>query len=208
MGGTNSGRRGGRPTADGCPSIDMALLRRRRAMAPGCFGALEWSLNGQPYASVGYRTQANLLILNYRHRPHCPWGDGAWEDVEERIILAWEPCRFGGQRPFSVCPGCGRDVLKLYVRGRTRCRQCFGLAYHSQRQDCSGRLRNRADKIRKKLCGEPGGLMTDLPPKPKGMHWRTYDRLIREIEDFEGQLIQMLASWLGRREAKLSRARM
>jgi hypothetical protein len=31
----------------------------------------------------------------------------------------------------------------------------------------------------------PDADINDLPPKPKGMHWRTYDRLVERYGDYE-----------------------
>jgi hypothetical protein len=42
----------------------------------------------------------------------------------------------------------------------------------------------RSDKIRARLGGGPGW-GTVLPPKPKGMWWRTYERLCAEASRVE-----------------------
>ena len=65
----------------------------------------------------------------------------------------------------------------LYAAGEFfACRSCYGLAYESQQEDLTGRAQLKAQKIRMRLGGS--GCPADLfPDKPKGMHWRTYERL-------------------------------
>jgi hypothetical protein len=47
-----------------------------------------------------------------------------WKDVEEAVRIVRIPCRFGGARPYFICPGlvngiaCGRRVAKLHGPGR------------------------------------------------------------------------------------------
>jgi hypothetical protein len=47
---------------------------------------------------------------------------GRLEDVTEFLRIVHLPCRFGGARPYFICPGmpyrspCGRRVVKLYCR--------------------------------------------------------------------------------------------
>ncbi|MGR3291959.1 MAG: hypothetical protein ACU0C9_12300, partial [Paracoccaceae bacterium] len=61
---------------------------------------------------------------------------------------------------------------------------CHRLAYPSQRECASDRATRRADNIREKL-GWPGGIIEGSGwGKPKGMHWRTYERLCAEHDDF------------------------
>ena len=71
----------------------------------------------------------------------------------------------------------------LYAAGELfACRSCYGLAYESQQQDPPDRALLKAQKIRMRLGGS--GCPADLfPDKPKGMHWRTYDRMC-EDHDF------------------------
>jgi hypothetical protein len=108
---------------------------------------------------------------------------GEWQDVEQPTPIAWSPCRFGGARPYFVCPGivngiaCKRRVTKLYGAGTYfLCRHCYRLAYASQSEDRYDRALRRANNIRMRLGGEPG-MVSAFPARPKGMHQRTYQRL-------------------------------
>jgi hypothetical protein len=71
---------------------------------------------------------------------------------------------------------CGHRVIKLYGAGRLfACRHCYRLAYTSQNEGASDRWLRRANKVWQRL-GDPG-IAAPLPPKPKGMWPRTYERL-------------------------------
>jgi hypothetical protein len=119
------------------------------------------------------------LHLTYR----VPVGSGEWEEVKETVPMARMPCRYSGTRPYFVCPGvvkgiaCGRRVVKLYGPGRYfLCRHCYRLAHASQSEDAQRRSMRRVAKIRQRL-GDEGGTISPIPPKPKGMWRRTYERL-------------------------------
>jgi hypothetical protein len=106
-----------------------------------------------------------------------------WRDVEQRTRIVWLPCRFGGARPYFVCPGivngiaCRRRVARIYGAGTYfLCRHCYRLTYTSQREDRYDRAFRRANNIRIQLGGEPG-MASQFPGRPKGMHHRTYERL-------------------------------
>ena len=103
--------------------------------------------------------------------------------MAETVRIVRVPCRFGGARPYFICPGvvngvaCGRRVTKLYGPGRYfLCRHCYRLAHASQSEDAWDRTLRRANKIRQRLGGDPG-MAAPFPPKPKGMWRRTYERL-------------------------------
>jgi hypothetical protein len=125
------------------------------------------------------RAEANRLVLSYCVRI----GGGEWEDVAETIRIVRVPCRFGGVRPYFICPGavngiaCGRRVAKLYGSGRYfLCRYCYRLAHASQSEGAWERTLRRANKIRQRLGGDPG-MAAPFPERPKGMWRRTYERL-------------------------------
>ena len=92
----------------------------RGISAAGLFGQLlEWKQDGERVAWVQFRREGDRLVLSYRVRHH----GGESQDVEQPTPIVWMPCRFGGARPYFVCPdvvngiACGRQVAKLYGAG-------------------------------------------------------------------------------------------
>jgi hypothetical protein len=79
----------------------------------------------------------------------------------------------------------GRRVAILYGTGRHfLCRQCYHLIYASPREDRAYRAMRRAHKIQERLGGRSGSAYP-FPPKPKGMHWRTYSLLYLKVRTIE-----------------------
>jgi hypothetical protein len=189
MGGLGSGRpRGsGRSTVEAHRALDADRLNQAGCLRAGWAGGWQWG-DGEQGASVSLRAEPDRLHLAYRVRV----GGGEWEDIAEAVPLVRVPCRFGGTRPYFLCPGgvngaaCGRRVSKLYAAGRRfRCRHCHQLAHASQGEDKWARRLRRANTvrervIRERLGGAPGPL-APCPPKPKGMRLRTYARLLDQL---------------------------
>ena len=71
---------------------------------------------------------------------------------------------------------CGRRVAILYGGKVYACRHCYRLAYRCQREASDDRATRQADKLRDRL-GWEAGILNGNGCKPKGMHWRTFDRL-------------------------------
>jgi hypothetical protein len=120
-------------------------------------------------------------------------GGGEWEGVTETVRIVRVPCRFGGARPYFICPGvvngvaCGRRVAKLYGPGRYfLCRHCYRLVHASQGEGGWDRALRRANKIRQRLGGDPG-MAALFPERPKGMWRPTYERL--RDEAFEAEIL-------------------
>jgi hypothetical protein len=191
MGGFGSGRPSGfgRDTVESCRSIDVNRLHKRGCLRSGWAGGWQWTHDGEKVAWISLRAENDQLHLSYRVRI----GGGEWEDVTETVRIVRVACRFGGARPYFICPGvvngivCGRRVAKLHGPGRYfLCRHCYRLAYASQSEGSWERALRRADKLKQRLGGDPG-LYALFPPKPKGMWRRTYERLSEQAFDAEMQ---------------------
>ena len=180
MGGYGSGgwnARGRGTTADAW-RLDVNRLNKAGALAPGSCSNCEWKRDGEPVANIQIRGMGHGVELTYRSRPY----GGEWTQHDEHVDVSWEPCRFGGQRPFFHCPTCWRRVLQLYGVHRFLCKTCQNLTYPSQREQPQDRAFRRADGIRVRLGGQPG-IANPFPEKPKYMHWRTYERLERMADE-------------------------
>jgi hypothetical protein len=209
MGGPGSGRPKdyGRDTADACRALDVNALHRSGMLEAGKYGTCQWSRDGEDVASIGMYAKTDRLVLSYRWRPF----GGEWEAVSESILIVRQPCRYGGTRPYFICPGvvngrhCGRRIAKLFCPGRYfLCRHCHRLTYASQSEDASYRALRRTNKIRQQLGGE-AGLAWPFPPKPRGMWWRTYERLRRKARHAEMQAEWAMALHLESLSANVKR---
>lgn len=181
MGGIGSGRRSrtdARDTVDDFPSIDARAWYRKGLLTPGRAFTWQWSQDGKAAATIGVRTESGRVIVTYRHR-----SSEGWKDESYPIQLAWTPCNYGSARPWFLCPaiGCGRRVAILYGGEVFACRHCHQLAYPSQREAPDERAARRVDKIREKLDWFPG-LLEGKGERPKGMHRKTYKRLVAEYD--------------------------
>ena len=197
MGGLGSGRPSGsgRDTVEACRSLDVNRLHREGCLRAGWVGGWQWSRDGEQVASISLRAEADRLHLTYRVRI----GGGDWEDVAETVRIVRVACRFGGARPYFVCPGvvngvaCGRRVAKLHLSGRYfLCRHCHRLGHASQSEDAWDRAFRRANKIRQRLGGDPG-MAALFPPRPKGMWRRTYKRLFHRTFEAEMEAEEVFA---------------
>ena len=153
-------------------SIDLAWLRRRKLLVPGCTSTLTWLRGGHQTGSIQLGVQSGCVRLIYRHKPN----GGEWQDVNERIPLIETATGFGGVRQWFQCLSCSRRCRVLYGGAYFRCRRCIGLRYDTQYEPAFARAATRALKIRERL-GSKGGIDDFFPPRPKGMHRRTYERL-------------------------------
>jgi len=210
MGGSGSGRRRdwSRDTTEDCRSIDVNRLRREGCLVPGWQGGWNWSRDGKVVASISVRAEANRVNLSYRWKSR---GGGEWETVDEPVALDWVPCRLGGERTYFRCPGvvngidCGRRVAKLHMGGRYfLCRHCYRLPHASRSESAHDRALHRTQTIRRRLGGD-ASLLSAFPPKPKGMWWRTYERLRRRAEEAEAIVETALAAHFARLQPRFRR---
>lgn len=182
MGGIGSGwyeRRNVKPTVEAGRSLDVRDWQRRGLLKPGLRFIVEWGQQGDLTLGIAVRMDEHHVVLAYRYLN----GDGSLTTVEYPVALDWTPQTFSGRRVWFRCPteGCGRRVAILHLGGfRFACRHCQGLVYSSQRETAIDRNLRRARKIMRQLGGR-GPATGSYPKKPKGMRWRTYHRLIFDV---------------------------
>lgn len=183
MGGIGSGRRdgGGKSTTSDMRALDIRLLQRDGLLIPGRTCGLHWKRRGEKVASIQMRTESDRVILDYSSRNSA----GEWQAMEYPVYLEWTGCTLGGRRVWFRCPakGCGRRVAILFGGSIFACRHCHQLTYECQREPDDDRAMRRADTIRERL-GWQAGIANPTGSKPKGMHWRTFVRLMAEYDAF------------------------
>jgi hypothetical protein len=177
MGGIGSGgwNATGRSTTATALRLDVNVLRRHGCLDRGWSGLWGWSSSTGESSRIGIEAHGDAVTLRFTVRT----GGGEPESVVQRVTIEWQPCRFGGVRPFWLCPVCSRRIVILHGVRRFACRTCNRLSYASQRERRPDRAQRRANKIRVRLGGQAG--LGEIPPKPPRMHARTYDRLVERV---------------------------
>lgn len=102
-----------------------------------------------------------------------------------------DPLPLWGLAPWFRCPvavrgaACGRRVAIIYGAGKYfGCRHCYRLAYPSTCENAADRALAKHQALKMRLGGSPA-LPAPFPPKPKGMHAKTYTRLFWEAHRLE-----------------------
>lgn len=176
MGGLGSGRHwhySAKDTVSSYHTIDIRKWRREGLLTPGNAFSTRWLRNGETTGSIKIFAAEKCVILSYRYKQ-----SDEWVDANYPIDIAWTRCNFGGKRPWFRCPAhyCGRRVAILYGGAIFACRRCYQLVYQSQRENVGHRAIRKADKIRDCMGWEPG-IINGEGLKPKGMHWKNFERL-------------------------------
>ena len=203
MGGFGSGRRFGKDCTNDMLALDVRSINRAGRLTPGSWLTWQWTCNGEVTSSIQLRVGTDSVVLDYRNRSHHRNG-GEWEPMHYTVALDWTPCGFGGKRVWWRCPavGCGRRVAVLHGGRVFACRECNRLAYRSQREAGDDRATRRADKLRKRLGWEPG-ILNGNGLKPKGMHWRTFERLQSQHDAHINAALAGMAAKFGLMEERL-----
>lgn len=113
-----------------------------------------------------------------------------WRTVsigDDVVDLEQVPCHFGGERPYFLCPDCGRRCLHLYRPAddwHFACRTCLDLAYAVECEPKALAWKRRKRKLAARLGTERS--------RPVGMHWRTFWRLLDELDAIDGKFNALL----------------
>ena len=187
MGGYSSGRKSQISCTDDHLSIDARQWQRDGVLVPGSSFNTTWSRAGKEVGNIGVKAESGQVKLSYSWKKN----DDEAGSLDYPVGLQTKSCHYGGVRYWFTCPavGCGKRVAKLYLGEKYfACRHCCRLAYYSQREAKDDLARRSAEKIRAKLDWQPG--IINFPgDKPKGMHWKTYLRLMGEYRDYANQAL-------------------
>lgn len=96
----------------------------------------------------------------------------------------------------------------LYIDEKIACRTCYNLNYTSQQQTKgTWQERDRMNKVREKLGWT---LIKDVRfwerIKPKGMHYKTFERLYQEHDNYERRFLVGFSAGLSRLESMSRRS--
>lgn len=201
MGGWNSGRYGGRPTADASKRIDIAWMIRTGHAVPGQWlsGTLSWSRNGGPAGSISYEADMRDLEAAELRLSYWRGEEPSRELVKQTVRLVYTQPNYGGRRWWMICPYRHNRVGKLYLPNggdRFAGRQAWRLGYHSQRVAHRDRPFEKLFRLQKKLgCDQGWG---NWITRPKGMWQRTFDRHWEEFEAIDDECEFAMAGVMAR----------
>jgi hypothetical protein len=136
---------------------------------------------------------ASGLITADMTDPSHAWFRIAMGRFAQQIGLVSRPRHFGGRQWFFVCPATVSLASVLWKppgASKFCSRQAWGrrVAYRSQFQDAADRAYLGKERIKARLIGDLDPNDWDLPPKPKGMRWATYNRYVERFDDYEEML--------------------
>ena len=188
-------------------TLDLNQLIRQRDILPGrhISGSLMWSdaHSGEKIASIDFEAS---LISEGHAWARLRYIDGG-QLMDYRVQIQASPCHYGGMRWWWVCPISGLRVAKLYLPpGATTFapRQIYRLAYRSQRDAKIDRTHARQRRLYSKLGSEYDRYEQSPPDRPKGMHHKTYERLIADLyaamEAHERVFISRVSAFLARQK--------
>jgi hypothetical protein len=109
--------------------------------------------------------------------------------INETVQLIARPRHFGGEQWYFVCPRDNQDVSVLwsppgqrFFAGRTSWGERY--AYLSQYYGRGARAHYMVGKLCDRIGGPGASYEWEIPPKPKWMRWRTYERLSKKCEKY------------------------
>lgn len=104
---------------------------------------------------------------------------------------------------YISCPYCQKKKQHLYITAKTFiCRQCLGIHYACQSERPRDRLMRAIRNKRKSIWGAGWDDVNNLFahsqywPKPKGIHWKTFNRMKAELDQLEEQYWPMVDIYL------------
>lgn len=206
-----TGKPGWHPIIEEGHTLDLAELRRQgllRLDGVRRTANLQWRAGVSPTPTLEVAVTCfatpewGWLELRYK----LPYGG----EFHERIHLLPRVQPFGGHRIFAKCPFSGRACRCLYLlNGATRFQSRHGYSVRPQHGTQGLATHERlleqrntvGDKLLRKLPSAARLAVdgSDVPPRPKGMHVKTYERLAARWRLYDQKANAAFDMWLERR---------
>jgi hypothetical protein len=178
--------------------LDLNHLARKGFIK---FGA-DIGARGLVWRNSHGREIASGVITADMTDPRHAWFRIAIGQLAQQITLVSRPRHYGGRQWFFVCPVTGGLATVLWKppgASRFCSRQAWGrrVAYRSQFQNASDRAYLGRERIKARLIGDLVPEDWELPPKPKWMRWKTYNRYEEKFDSYEEVLDGSLFAKMG-----------
>lgn len=182
MGGHGSGNwyRSKKTYVDDCRCLDINRMVKLGAIPRNGWQSGSWfwkdAETGETKSTIGYEADTRNTANPYI-RIHYTFTEGQ-RKIDYKVYLSRTQAHYGGERFWFICPSKGRRVSKLYLHPGGdifASRHAYGLAYESQSESPSDRANSKKWKIVRKTGGDY------CPVRPKGMHHKTFERILDEF---------------------------
>lgn len=119
-------------------------------------------------------------------------------DYRQRLNVTTTPCNYGKVRYWFECPYCkGRCAIVYHGGSGLACRKCYGLAYPVENKTRSDRAIEKAWEINNRLKFECS--IDYVGDKPKGMHWKTFSKLVAKRDRYKRVFFSHIGVWIERK---------
>jgi len=188
MGGYGSGVTGWKPKSEQSCKIDIRYMNKNGMLQAGVTSTWAWSYANKSLGDVSITSLGSKLTIQQNNKP---------QSSAQHISLTWTACNYGGQRPWFLCPVCKRRAAILFWASEFfSCSHCNDITYYSRCESPLNRLLRKKRKIQKRISSDDGwGL--GFFYRPKGMHKKTFERLIDEYSEIERQIDDQAEIQLG-----------
>lgn len=178
-----------RETVEECRTVDINYLKREGLLECSKEAPLKWINPKGKENSIKIKSFVNGEPFSMVFEYTITYPNGNKEELNYKVPLVKTPCNFGGFRYWFKCGGivngvyCGKRVSKLYKPPSEKyflCRHCYNLTYYLRKK--SKDWNYESDRIEKKIN------KIDRKMKKKGIHSKTYKRLLKKKEFLEADL--------------------
>lgn len=174
-------RKGKQEYLDYYLSMDINILNKHKALATGAIFSIIWGDTENSVNTAAVTVKEGYLEVLHQYKSDTRLG----ACVDSTIYLTHTRCNYGSRRPWFLCPSCDGRVAKLYsLESGFLCRKCSDMPYESQSESRRDRSLRKARKIRARL-GVDASLFVPVILPPKGVNWKTFDRLRKKLEKAE-----------------------